>query len=276
MSQTDNKFGELVEIISKLRSPGGCPWDIEQTSKSLIPFFIEEVYEVIEAIDNEDWTAVKEELGDVMLHLIFQALIAEEQNKFNIKESIDTVSKKLVKRHPHVFEKEVVSTSFQANQNWEIEKHKENNRKSRIDGVPVALPSIIQAQRLQQKASYVGFDWGNSKDVWNKINEELKKLNKKPAVHERVLLGITKASLQTNSFISAASFQETTRVLTDSSIKGKIDNLEGLKENVIVGRLVPAGTGTIKNDWNKRAIEDDNKFLAEQEKSEPSETQVNQ
>ena len=88
MSQTNNKFGELVEIISKLRSPGGCPWDIEQTSRSLIPFFIEEVYEVIEAIDNEDWTAVKEELGDVMLHLIFQALIAEEQNKFNIKDSI--------------------------------------------------------------------------------------------------------------------------------------------------------------------------------------------
>ena len=176
MSQTDNKFRELVEIISKLRSPGGCPWDIEQTSRSLIPFFIEEVYEVIEAIDNEDWTAVKEELGDVMLHLIFQALIAEEQNKFNIKDSIDTVSKKLVKRHPHVFEKEVVSTSFRANQNWETEKHKENNRKSRIDGVPAALPSIIQAQRLQQKASYVGFDWEDSKDVWNKINEELEEL----------------------------------------------------------------------------------------------------
>ena len=176
MSKTDNKFGELVEIISKLRSPGGCPWDIEQTSRSLIPFFIEEVYEVIEAIDNEDWTAVKEELGDVMLHLIFQALIAEEQNKFNIKDSIDTVSKKLVKRHPHVFEKEVVNTSFRANQNWETEKHKENNRKSRIDGVPAALPSIIQAQRLQQKASYVGFDWEDSKDVWNKINEELEEL----------------------------------------------------------------------------------------------------
>ena len=151
MSQIDNKFGKLVKIISKLRSPDGCPWDIEQTSRSLIPFFIEEVYEVIEAIDNEDWGAVKEELGDVMLHLIFQALIAEEQNKFNIQDSIETVSKKLVKRHPHVFEEEIASTSFRAKQNWETEKHKEKNRKSRIDGVPVALPSIIQAQRLQQK-----------------------------------------------------------------------------------------------------------------------------
>ena len=176
MSQIDNKFGKLVKIISKLRSPNGCSWDIEQTSRSLIPFFIEEVYEVIEAIDNEDWGSLKEELGDVMLHLIFQALIAEEQNKFNIQDSIETVSKKLVKRHPHVFEKEVASTSYRAKQNWETEKHKEKNRKSRIDGVPGALPSIIQAQRLQQKASYVGFDWKNSKDVWNKINEELEEL----------------------------------------------------------------------------------------------------
>ncbi len=111
---------------------------------------------------------------------------------------------------------------------------------------------------------------------FDNMNEKLKSDGKKPAVGERILMGITKASLQTESFISAASFQETTRVLTDAAIKGKTDTLLGLKENVIVGRLVPAGTGTIKNDWNKRAIDDDNKFLAEQEKSEPSETQVNQ
>ncbi len=108
------------------------------------------------------------------------------------------------------------------------------------------------------------------------MNEKLKAENKKPAVGERVLMGITKASLQTESFISAASFQETTRVLTDAAIKGKIDKLQGLKENVIVGRLVPAGTGSIKNDWNKKALDDDQKFLSEQEKIEPAETQVNQ
>ena len=108
------------------------------------------------------------------------------------------------------------------------------------------------------------------------MNESLKTEGKKPAIGERVLMGITKASLQTESFISAASFQETTRVLTDAAIKGKVDKLQGLKENVIVGRLVPAGTGTIKNNWNKKAIQDDEKFLTEQEKIEPSETQVNQ
>ena len=108
------------------------------------------------------------------------------------------------------------------------------------------------------------------------MNEKLKSENKTLAVGERVLMGITKASLQTESFISAASFQETTRVLTDAAIKGKIDPLNGLKENVIVGRLVPAGTGNIKNRWNKKALDDDNKFLSEQEKIEDTETQANQ
>ena len=111
---------------------------------------------------------------------------------------------------------------------------------------------------------------------FDSMNEELKKDGKKPATGERVLMGITKASLQTDSFISAASFQETTRVLTDAAIRGKVDTLVGLKENVIVGRLVPAGTGSIKNKWNKKALEDDNEFLSEQEKIEPAETQVNQ
>ena len=108
------------------------------------------------------------------------------------------------------------------------------------------------------------------------MNEELKTEGKNPAVGERVLMGITKASLQTESFISAASFQETTRVLTDAAIKGKIDKLSGLKENVIVGRLVPAGTGAIKNSWNKKALEDDQKFLSDQETAETTEAQINQ
>ena len=108
------------------------------------------------------------------------------------------------------------------------------------------------------------------------MNDEIKSEGKKPAVGERVLMGITKASLQTESFISAASFQETTRVLTDAAIKGKVDKLVGLKENVIVGRLVPAGTGSIKNNWNKKALKDDQKYLSEQEKSEPSEAHINQ
>jgi RNA polymerase Rpb1, domain 5. len=111
---------------------------------------------------------------------------------------------------------------------------------------------------------------------FQEMNEKIKAEGKKPAIGERILMGITKASLQTESFISAASFQETTRVLTDAAIRGKIDKLVGLKENVIVGRLVPAGTGSIKNNWNKKALKDDQKFLSEQEKTEASEVQINQ
>ena len=111
---------------------------------------------------------------------------------------------------------------------------------------------------------------------FDEMNDKLKFEGKNPAKGERVLMGITKASLQTESFISAASFQETTRVLTDAAIRGKVDKLVGLKENVIVGRLVPAGTGSIKNNWNKKAIDDDNKFLSDQEKNEIAETPINQ
>ena len=108
------------------------------------------------------------------------------------------------------------------------------------------------------------------------LNEKIKSEGKKPAKGDRVLMGITKASLQTESFISAASFQETTRVLTDAAIKGKVDKLSGLKENVIVGRLVPAGTGSIKGDWNKKALKDDEEFLSQQEKIEEPVDQLNQ
>jgi DNA-directed RNA polymerase subunit beta' len=111
---------------------------------------------------------------------------------------------------------------------------------------------------------------------FEQMNEKLKSDGKNMAVGERVLMGITKASLQTESFISAASFQETTRVLTDAAIKGKVDKLVGLKENVIVGRLVPAGTGSIKNSWNKKALEDDQKFLSEQDSADAPEAQINQ
>ena len=111
---------------------------------------------------------------------------------------------------------------------------------------------------------------------FNEINEKIKSEGKTLAIGERVLMGITKASLQTESFISAASFQETTRVLTDAAIKGKIDKLSGLKENVIVGRLVPAGTGSVKSLWNKKAVVDDENFLSQQEKIEPSKDQINQ
>ena len=176
MSDTTGKFEELVKIVQRLRAPDGCPWDREQTNASLLPFFLEEVYEMIESVDNENWPELKEEVGDLLLHAVLQAVIAAENDHFTIEGSIKNINEKLVRRHPHVFGEAQADTTFHAKQNWEAAKHEEKNRKSRLDGVPVTLPALIRAQRLQQKASYAGFDWDKVEEVWAKIHEEIQEL----------------------------------------------------------------------------------------------------
>ena len=173
MGKIGNQFEELVNIGSRLRAPDGCPWDRAQTNHTLLPYFVEEVYEAIESIDDRDWDLVKEELGDILLHIVFQASIAEDEKNFQIIDSLDNINKKLINRHPHVFGDAKAEAAFHAKQNWEAEKHKEKGRESRLDGVPNSLPSLIRAQRLQQKASYAGFDWEKIEQVWGKVNEEI-------------------------------------------------------------------------------------------------------
>ena len=176
MSDTTGKFEELVKIVQRLRAPDGCPWDREQTNASLLPFFLEEVYEMIESVDNENWPELKEDVGDLLLHAVLHAVIAAENDHFTIEGSIKNINEKLVRRHPHVFGDAQADTTFHAKQNWEAAKHEEKNRKSRLDGVPVTLPALIRAQRLQQKASYAGFDWDKVEEVWAKIHEEIQEL----------------------------------------------------------------------------------------------------
>ena len=166
-------FQDLNDIVSKLRNPGGCDWDRAQTANSLIPYFIEEVYEVIDALDKKDSENIKEELGDVLLHIIFQSQIASEKNLFTINDVIDCINEKLIKRHPQVFDQFRFQNDVNNEQNWEKEKQKNKNRRSRIDGVPKILPSILSAQRIQEKASTVGFDWSSADQVWEKLEEEL-------------------------------------------------------------------------------------------------------
>ena len=175
-TKTSKLFVDLVNIVEKLRSPEGCPWDKEQTHESLLPYFLEEAYEVIESIELKDWETLKEELGDVLLHILLQAKIADETSKFNISDSLETINNKLVNRHPHVFGDDNIDASVEAKQNWEDIKHVEKKRKSRLDGVPNKLPALVRAQRLQEKASYAGFDWDNIDDAWEKLNEELNEL----------------------------------------------------------------------------------------------------
>ncbi len=174
-SSIGDQFEELIKIVQRLRGPEGCPWDKEQTSESLISYMLEETYEVIEAIDEKDWDGLKEEFGDLMLHIVFQATIANDNELFDISESLKNINEKLVRRHPHVFDKKnLVKDNIKPN--WELQKHKEKKRNSRLDGIPQSLPGLIRAQRIQEKASYVGFDFQNEDDIWEKILEEIEEL----------------------------------------------------------------------------------------------------
>ena len=174
--QVAEKFINLLEIVETLRGPDGCPWDKEQTNESLLPYFLEEAYELMESVDRKDWDTFKEELGDIMLHVVLQAQISSENSGFNVSDSLDILNEKLVRRHPHVFGDKKADAAFHAKQNWEAAKHEEKNRKSRLDGVPMALPALVRAQRLQEKASYAGFDWEKVEEVWDKVHEEIQEL----------------------------------------------------------------------------------------------------
>ena len=172
MIEKNNKIEKLISIVNILRSSNGCPWDQEQTKESLIPYFIEEVYEMIECIDRNEGDLI-EEIGDVLLHLVFQSSLAEDDKEFNFNDVIEGINKKLIERHPHVFNKEIKLSSKNVEKNWEIKKQFNKGRDSRLDGVPVSLPSMVRSERLQQKASSAGFDWENIKDVWKKFYEEI-------------------------------------------------------------------------------------------------------
>ena len=167
---------KLLSVLDNLRAPGGCPWDQAQTASSLIPFLLEEVYEVIEAIEAEDAVLLQEELGDLLLHVIFQCKIAEEAGHFTVADTIAALIRKLIERHPHVFGADAADGAVQAKQNWEEAKQTKKQRVSVLEGVPRTLPALTRARRIQEKAAYVGFDWGEPEPIWGKIYEELEEV----------------------------------------------------------------------------------------------------
>jgi tetrapyrrole methylase family protein / MazG family protein len=167
---------QLVAIVERLRSQQGCPWDRQQTPSSLIPYMLEETYEVIESIETDDAQALKEELGDLLLHIVFQSSMAEEQQRFTMAESIQAVVAKLIRRHPHVFGDMQMQNTSAIRQRWEAAKQREKGRESLLDGVPRTLPALTRARRVQEKAAAVGFDWPDIAPVWAKVNEELEEL----------------------------------------------------------------------------------------------------
>lgn len=171
---TENKFNEFVEIVKRLRKE--CPWDREQTNDSIKANTIEEAYEVVEAIDNKDFNELKIELGDLLLHVVFHTVIAEEQNHFAVDDVIDAIRSKLIRRHPHVFGDVKVANSDEVKKNWEEIKLGEG-RESVLEGVPHNLPALQRAHRLQEKAAKVGFDWEKKEDVWKKVIEEIEEMH---------------------------------------------------------------------------------------------------
>ena len=175
-------FERLCNIVARLRAPGGCPWDREQTLTSLKPCLVEECYELLDVMDGPDVAGHREELGDVLLQTVFQALLREEKGEFNVADALNGVSDKLVRRHPHVFGDVSVRGADDVLRNWEQIKKREKKDgdgapRSAIAGVPAALPSLLRAQRVQAKAARVGFDWPDKDGPQAKIAEELGELD---------------------------------------------------------------------------------------------------
>lgn len=171
--QATDKFEDLVEIVKILRTE--CPWDRKQTHQSIKDNLIEEAYEAVEAIDQNDLDELKKELGDLLLHVVFHSRMATETESFNIRDVIYSIQEKLIRRHPHVFGDTEAGNEQEVAANWEAIKMKEG-KESVLDGLPAHLPALIKAQRMQEKAANVGFDWPEWRQVWEKLEEELSEL----------------------------------------------------------------------------------------------------
>ncbi len=176
MQDIDEKFSRLVQIMARLRGEDGCPWDRQQTHKSLRQHLIEEAYEVLETIDEERYDELPGELGDLLLQVVFHAQMAEEAGLFTINDVVDSINEKLIRRHPHVFGDAEINTAEEQVVHWEQSKIKKEGKKSAIDGVPRALPALLRAYRMQNKAATMGFDWADIGPVWEKVEEEMKEL----------------------------------------------------------------------------------------------------
>lgn len=171
------RFDELVQLMAKLRSKRGCPWDRLQTHKSLLPYLLEESYEVLDTVESKDDKKLKEELGDLLLQIVFHSQIAKERKKFDINAVIDNLIKKLVERHPHVFKRKEKISSEQVIKKWEHIKLKNENR-GILSGIPKTLPALLKAYRVQEKVGRVGFDWEEKDDILLKLEEELEEFKK--------------------------------------------------------------------------------------------------
>ena len=190
-SKVNDQMIELLSIMGKLREPGGCPWDREQTLESLRPFILEEAYELVDSIEREDPAAIREESGDLLLQVVFVAQLCMEEGLFDLADSIRCLNEKLVRRHPHVFDGRRIETGSAVSKNWDLIKQGERRGKredsSLFAGIPPSLPALIKSRQLQDRAAKVGFDWddGDLEPIIDKINEEMAELKEAMASRDR-------------------------------------------------------------------------------------------
>jgi MazG family protein len=233
-------FDELVNLMTRLRGPEGCPWDRKQTLPDLKPYIIEEAYEVVDAIDRDDRSALAEEVGDMLLEAVFVAEITREEGTFDIYDSITAIHDKLVRRHPHVFADVVANDAEQVLVNWEKLKQDERKaeNKSLLAGVPQSMPALLKASRLTEKAARVGFDWRRTEDVFDKVDEEIAELREAVAsgdtahVHEEIgdlLFTIANIARKVNVNPEEA-LQSTNRKFMSrfASMESRVETFEGL------------------------------------------------
>jgi tetrapyrrole methylase family protein/MazG family protein len=177
-SGAGEKFQQLVDLMVRLRAPGGCPWDREQTFDTIKPFLLEETYEVMAAIDARDWKELTGEIGDLLLQAVFFSQMASEENLFRIEDALDAINQKLIRRHPHVFANETALTEGDVRKRWseiKAEEKKETSpgKQTLLGSVPRALPALVEAQQISSRAAQAGFDWENADQVLDKLAEEL-------------------------------------------------------------------------------------------------------
>ncbi|MBI4124865.1 MAG: nucleoside triphosphate pyrophosphohydrolase [Deltaproteobacteria bacterium] len=184
MGKAGEAFEKLFEILAKLRAPGGCPWDREQTYKDINPYLLEEAHEIVESVDRRDFDGLKEELGDLLIHIFFYAGLAAEDKKFSAADVAQGAVEKLIRRHPHVFGDVKASTTKEVLENWEKIKQAEKKKGSMLEGLPKGMPALVKAFRLGEKTSRVGLDWSDRNGVLNKVKEELAELEAEPNEQE--------------------------------------------------------------------------------------------
>ncbi len=169
----ENHFAELVNLMARLRAPGGCPWDREQTFQTIKPFLLQETYEVLDAIDREDFSELASELGDLLLQAVFFSQMAAEAGYFTISDALQSINQKLIRRHPHIFGTETAVTEADVRKRWnEIKAGEKSKPQALLDSVPRSLPALVEAEQISSRAAARGFDWDSPKDILAKLDEE--------------------------------------------------------------------------------------------------------